>query len=146
MTMRLRRTLIGMAIAPSAPALAFLFIRVLAGTRTGLTLIGFFKIEAVFLVVGYAVALPLGFLVYIVVRQRRWTTWVDYMLAGLVMGIITGPVVVPIIAGLRTGSLVAALNSLANGPVGSFSTIFGIFVGMPVGLLFWLMARPDRHR
>jgi hypothetical protein len=150
------RTLLAILLAPSALALVATILRVLAilfgdsalklpDGYDGLFLLGL-------LGVSYAVSYTIGVPIYLLIRRRGWRSRGAYLGGSFIMGfaVLQAAVGIGLIISAFFGAdrFWAALGALQNGHLHGLHwlvapTLVGV-VTMPIGLLFWLIARPDR--
>jgi len=100
----------------------------------------------IFLGASYALSYTVGIPIYLLARRRAWRTPFAYMAGGFLIGpaaVLAGLVIVMLLDGFE-GRLMAAYP-LIGSPLGwlALAIPIGLFT-TPIGLLFWLIERPDR--
>jgi biotin transporter BioY len=89
----------------------------------------------------FIVGVPL----YFILRLRHWTSWLAYMSAAYVMGVIATPVAGLIWVFWRTRSWLLVVQTGSNLPTILPDVLLTSLLATPIGLLFWLIVRPDRR-
>lgn len=132
----LYRKLIGMVVAPLAPTLMMVKGFNLA-SHTGLVL------TAAFITGGYTLSFIFGVPAYLVLQRCRWTGWPHYVAAAFIVGAMGTPILGLGWVYWRTSSMAAVLHTAMDVRLYPGSLFIGVLT-IPVGLLFWLIVRPDR--
>lgn len=94
-------------------------------------------------IISYAAAFVLGIPIYLIWRRFGWTSWLAYLGGAFVLGSIAFPFFGLEFVLWRTHSLAAALHTAAKPGLYPAALAMGL-LAMPIGLLFWFIARPDR--
>ena len=138
---RAHRVMLAMVVAPAATPLFMLGAELLyrgklssAAPTTGW----------IVMAASYALSYTIGAPIYLLARRRRWRTVVEYMQGGFLIGMVA--------VTLCTVILLAADAFHGLSPGYSLSTdVWGLLIAVllgpltvPIGLVFWLIARPDR--
>jgi len=140
---RTQRVLLAMLVAPLATPLfvvcSFLIVR---GKLTASAV----DTKWIFLGGAYALSYTVGIPIYLLARRRAWRTALAYMGGGFLIGpaaVMLGLVIILLLDAFM-GRLAAAYPLLAS-PLGLLVLAIPIgFFTTPIGLLFWLIERPDQ--
>jgi hypothetical protein len=133
------RVLLAMLVAPSATLLFMLgaqfFLRGHLSTAT-------LEHKWIFLGASYALSYTVGMPIYLLARRRAWQTAFAYMGGGFLIGVtaILTCLVLLLAWDVFSGNLTNGFALLGLIP---FAIAIG-FLTTPIGLLFWLIERPDR--
>jgi|HubBroStandDraft_5_1064220.scaffolds.fasta_scaffold105394_3 hypothetical protein len=140
------RKMLGLAVAPLAPVLMMLFpSQILRDGRLSLNDRTSALIVVFVLVAGYTMSFIVGVPLYFILRLRHWTSWLAYMSAAYVMGVIATPVAGLIWVFWRTRSWLLVVQTGSNLPTILPDVLLTSLLATPIGLLFWLIVRPDRR-
>jgi hypothetical protein len=125
------------SLAPIAPGLAFVVLRIMTGAVSGSDEIYFIVLFSA--LIGYPIAIILGIPLYFVLFWRGWNGLPAYVIAGALVGGIS---ILPVMAYYFDG-----WHGLSGTVVDIFNwdRLWGILIGVLSALSFWVIARPDKR-
>jgi hypothetical protein len=140
------RTVLAFAVAPMSSGLVAVMLAL--PFRAGAFLFepsGRFEVAfiiALSAILGYPIAFVFGVPLYVFFRWRGWNGLLPYVIAGALLGLI--PYFIYLLFGdYASGDMSAVFGRFSNtAPV---YIPLGVVCGAVAGLVFWLIARPDRR-
>jgi hypothetical protein len=142
-----RRTLLAALIAPLATTLLMLLPQLTGSGQLDLGTQNAKVVALLILGASYALSYTFGVPIYLFARRRYWRTWRAYIGGAFLMGLAAYPTVVLVLltyAGLfYPEKLLEEVRLFSNIHVW-FAPLWIGLLSTPIGLLFWVIVRPDR--